>query len=349
VNASAVVTTTKDLGVRFRLVSLLPTVVLGLFALALAWSGAPGSPPDVSRVVAQAKGVTGWAGFLLALTLLVAALIIEPFQLTLVRAFEGYWGESRIGRLLAAPGKAFHRARRDRLDRIQQRGGSDRQASAAAREDAARKLRAYPPADALLPTKLGNLLRAGEHRAGSRYGLDAVTMWPRLYPMLSDKLTTVLNDFRDQLDLAVRFCSVFLAATVISVACLATHGWWLAVAVGTLLLAVLSYRGALAAAAAYGQAVEAAVDLHRFDLIRALHLPLPANLTTEVRANEQLSQFLRHPYEYLYVLTTTGRGTDFAYDHGDQSAAVAAASRTSRSNLWTRLRAGRRGETLASG
>jgi len=219
VNASAVVTTTKDLGVRFRLVSLLPTVVLGLFALALAWSGAPGSPPDVSRVVAQAKGVTGWAGFLLALTLLVAALIIEPFQLTLVRAFEGYWGESRIGRLLAAPGKAFHRARRDRLDRIQQRGGSDRQASAAAREDAARKLRAYPPADALLPTKLGNLLRAGEHRAGSRYGLDAVTMWPRLYPMLSDKLTTGLNDFRDQLDLAVRFCSVFLAATVISVAC----------------------------------------------------------------------------------------------------------------------------------
>jgi hypothetical protein len=349
VNAAAVATATKDLGVRFRLVSLLPTVVLGLFALALAWSGAPGSPPDVSRVVEHAQDVTGWAGFLLILTLLVAALIVEPFQLALVRALEGYWGESRVGRLLAAPGKAFHRARRARLSRAQQRRGSERRVGAAAREEAARKLRAYPPAEALLPTKLGNLLRAAEHRAGSRYGLDAVTVWPRLYPLLSDKVTAGLNDFRDQLDLAVRFCSVFLAATVISVACLATHGWWLAVAAGALLLAVLSYRGALAAAAGYGQAVEAAVDLHRFDLIRAFHLPLPTSLTVEVRTNEQLSQFLRQPHEYLYALTTAGDGTDFAYDHGAWSAGAAAPARMSRTSLWTRLRAGLRGQRSALG
>jgi hypothetical protein len=46
--------------------------------------------------------------------------------------------------------------------------------------------------------------------------------------------------------------------------------------------ALLSYRAALAAAAAYCQALEAAFDLHRFDLLTALHLPLPANLIGEM-------------------------------------------------------------------
>ncbi len=129
-------------------------------------------------------------------------------------------------------------------------------------------------------------------------------------------MTASLEDLRDQLDLAVRFCTAFLAATMISVICLARHGWWLTVAAATLALAWLSYRGALTAATAYGQAVEAAFDLHRFDLLRALHLPLPTNLTSEVRANEQVSQFLRQPHEYLQALTATGRGVDFTYDHG---------------------------------
>jgi hypothetical protein len=72
---------------------------------------------------------------------------------------------------------------------------------------------------------------------------------------------------------------------------------------------------ALAVAAAYGQALEAAFDLHRFDLLTALHLPLPANLTGEVAANQELSRFLRQPSEYLHVLTQAQRGLNFTYRH----------------------------------
>ena len=316
-NADTIVAATSDLGVRFRFVSLLPVTVLALYALALAWSGAPAGSPSVGRAVLHARHVAGWQAVLLAVAVVVTALIAEPLQVTLVRSLEGYWGQSRAGRLLAAPGIAFHRARRRRLDRAQRRSPGEPVSvrAQAAREDAARKLRAYPPEAAILPTMLGNVLRSAEGRAGSRYGLDAIVVWPRLYPLLSDKVTAVLDDLRDQLDLAARFCAVFGIATVISAALLATHGWWLTAAAVTLAGALLSYRAALAAAAAYGQALEAAFDLHRFDLLTALHLALPANLTGEVTANQELSRFLRQPSEYLHALTQAQHGLNFTYRH----------------------------------
>lgn len=95
---------------------------------------------------------------------------------------------------------------------------------------------------------LGNVLRSAEGRAGSRYGLDAIVVWPRFYPLLSDKVTAVLDDLRDQLDLAARFCVVFGVATMISIVFLAADGWWLTAAAVTLAGSLLSYRAALAAA-----------------------------------------------------------------------------------------------------
>ena len=335
-NGDSLISAAADLGTRFRFASLLPTALLALYALALYWSGAPGRSPDVAQVIAHARHAAGWAGFLLALAIVVAALVAEPLQVPLIRVLEGYWGESPPGQLIAAPGKAFQRWRRDRIDRRQRRreetrgpaAGSARQAAReqAAREQAARELRSYPPRAAILPTRLGNVLRAAEHRAGSRYGLEATIAWPRLYPLLGDKLTGVLDDLRDQLDLAARFCVAFGLATVLSASCLAGHGWWLAVAGGTLLGAMLCYRAAVSAAAAYGEAIESAFDLHRFDLLKALHLPLPANLAEERTANQRLTLFLTQPAEYLTALSADPAGTrNFTYQH---EAAASAGPRT---------------------
>ena len=325
-NGDSLIAAAGDLGTRFRFVSLLPTALLALYALALYWSGAPGQAPEVARVITHAQKAADWAGFLLALGIVVVALIAEPLQVSLIRVLEGYWGESPPGRLLAAPGKALHRWRRDRLDRRQRRQGGTRGAvmgsdgkaarQQAAREQAARRLRTYPPRAATLPTRLGNVLRAAEHRAGSRYGLEATVAWPRLYPLLGDKLTGVLDDLRDQLDLAARFCVAFALATVLSVCFLADYGWWLAVAAVTFLGALLCYRAAVSAAAAYGEAIEAAFDLHRFELLKALHLPLPADLARERVANQRLSRFLTQPTEYVIALSADPAGPDnLTYQH----------------------------------
>jgi hypothetical protein len=157
---------------------------------------------------------------------------------------------------------------------------------------AASELRRLPPREYLMPTRLGNALRAAELRAGEPYGLDAVVAWPRLYPLLSDPVRALVDGQRDALDVNARFCAVFAAAAVIAAVLLAAHGWWLLVAAGCLVLAWLAYRSAVAAAIAYGEAIRAAVDLHRFTLLEALHLPLPATLEEERSVNGELSRFL---------------------------------------------------------
>ena len=73
---------------------------------------------------------------------------------------------------------------------------------------------------------------------------------------------------------------------------LATHPLWLLLALAAAVIARLAYTGTAMAASAYGRTIEAAFDLHRFDLLAALHLPLPADSAAERSANETLSAFV---------------------------------------------------------
>jgi hypothetical protein len=158
---------------------------------------------------------------------------------------------------------------------------------------AARRLeRSFPAEDELMPTQLGNVLRAGENRAGGRYGLLTVVTWPRLYPLLPEKTAGIVDDQRDQLDLASRFCVVCLLGAAVSLGLLVTHGWWLLVPAAALALGWISYRAAIAAALQYAVGLETAYDLHRVELLRALHLRLPTDSTSERKTNEALSTFL---------------------------------------------------------
>jgi hypothetical protein len=296
----------RDLGTRFALVGMVPGGLLAVFVLALLWSGAPDEAPDLDVMLDHARGLDGWEAGLLVVAVGVSALLLQPLQLGLVRLLEGYW--PAWAGPFTARGRRRQRARFDALaavsaPRPEPPGPEELIAMGAA--DA--QLRRSFPADpaALLPTRLGNVLRAAESRAGEPYGLDAVVAWPRLYPLLSDSVRAVVDDQRDGLDLAARFCAVFAAAAAVSAGLLLTAGWWLLVPAACLALAWLSYRGAVAAAVAYGEGIRAAIDLHRFDLLTALRLPLPATLEQERAINEQLSLFLRQSWP-----------VDFVYSHG---------------------------------
>ncbi len=293
----------KGLGMRFNLIGIIPTMLLFLFILALLWSGAPGSPPKLCMVVKKIEKLQVNDAIFFTLAILAFALIIQPLQLSMVKILEGYWGASWPGTMLARLGIRIQRWKRQRLE-VQTR--STRQVTPAEQERMGaaswRLHRYYPAKKQLLPTALGNVLRAAEINSGKRYGHDAVVVWPRLYPLLSEKVTTILADQRNQLDLAVRFCVMFIVAFLVSIILLIRFGWWLIVPAVTLLLAWLSYRAAIAAALAYGEGIKTAFDLHRFDLLKALHLPLPPDRKTEREANQALSDFLRQgvPENFLY-------------------------------------------------
>jgi hypothetical protein len=293
---------------RLVLVGLLPNATLVLIILALTASGAPADPPSLQRLLVAIDNVTlERLASVLALVLIVS-MIVQSFQFSLVRLLEGYWDDIRVGRWFSAIGKHVHQRRRQRLEQLML--AEPRTPEEERRQQWAEdRLSQYPAEDRLLPTRLGNTLRAAEDEAGQRYGLPTIAAMPRLYPYLSERLTAVFSDRRNQLDVAVRFCTVLaLAAAIAAVLLLPNGGRWRLLPLGIIALAWISYKAAVRAAASYGQALFVAFDLHRFDMIRALHYPLPNSRAEELAFNERLSDFL-----------TMGVVPDDEYQHGQQA------------------------------
>ncbi len=292
--------------VRIVVGGLLPTATLMLVVLGLLATGAPTASPNIARLMERIGGLR--LSHLVALVLCALALtvLVQPFQLRLVRLFEGYgWEGFALGRAIRRMGIQWQLRRLQRLDQTAFSVAGNAEEAQRQLLATAQRRTYYPrnPAN-LLPTRLGNALRAAEDCAGQRYGLDTNACMPRLYPHLSERLTQVLNDRRNQLDVAVRLCAVLLLATVISTPMLMGDGWWLTVPAATGLLAWVAYRGAVHAAVSYGQALYVAFDLHRFDMVRGLHYSPPPR-ERERAFNSELSAFLRgeidqvsHPYAH---------------------------------------------------
>ncbi|MFJ9037318.1 hypothetical protein ACIRF8_12100 [Streptomyces sp. NPDC102406] len=266
-----------------RLASLLPVVACATFVMLIIVSGAPGAPPDAGRLRRALAGVGAGETALLVLGLIVAALLLDPLQLRLVRLLEGEWPRSlaRLSRWSAGR----QRARRDvlagarRLMTGSTPSGVQVQRAGEAGELLRRRFArdSEPPR----PTALGNTLAAMEDRAGLPYGWDAVVAWPRLYPLLSSEVRFVVDGQRERLDTLARLSVCSAVTAILTTLLLYASGWWMLLAVGPAGIARAAYVGAVQTAMAYGRAVEVAFDLHRFDLLRQLHLPLPPGAGAE--------------------------------------------------------------------
>jgi hypothetical protein len=260
---------------RFVLVSYLPTYAGTLFLLILVWAGAPGGRLSFGRAWQTATGFGAVPLVFLAIIITLVSVLFHPLQASMVRLLEGRWftvGRRRqLKRKRALEAMASYTG--DKPSRAEeQRAGV---AGAALRQR-------FPLPDELVrPTTLGNVLAAMEDDAGRTYGWDSVVTWPRLYPLLSDTMRTIVNDRRDALDITSRVAVTAAVCAAASVVLLSRAGWWLALSLIPMVTAVLAYWAAVQAALALSESVHTAFDLHRFDLLKALHVPLPADLAEE--------------------------------------------------------------------
>jgi hypothetical protein len=142
-----------------------------------------------------------------------------------------------------------------------------------------------------MPTLLGNVLRDGEDNAGRRYGLK-FNVYPRMYPSLSPKLDSAISAQLDVLDTTSALCIVFALITLLALPLLAHLDWWSLVPLVAILASAISYRGAITTARRHGTLLATAFDLHRFDMLTALHYELPLTPEDELKLNEELSGFL---------------------------------------------------------
>lgn len=296
----------KALGDRFNLVNVVPAIVPAALLLVLIRGGAYSGAFSWSEAIPDLNAITGGGAVLFVLGVLMLGVVLSPFQVGLVRLLEGYWGDSRLAVRLTDMGVEVQRRRLaatlaaleigtagvsgGSLE-LQARSERARRQAIAKAVSAARKRGRFPDEALLLPTSLGNVLRAAETTAGERYGLGTVTLFPRLRQVLSPRLDSSLAQLLTQLDTSAALCISFAISAGFS-APLVTQGWLALLPVGFLALSVLSYRGAESAAAYHGRLLDVAFDLHRFDLVLALHYPAPRTPRAELAFNRRLTEFL---------------------------------------------------------
>lgn len=147
------------------------------------------------------------------------------------------------------------------------------------------RLRGTPSSARVMPTRLGNILRAAEGRPEDRYGLDGVRCWPRLWLMLPDTTRTELTTSRGSLDASAvgwLWSALFVVWTPLA--------WW-AAPVG-IAAAVFMYRELLTSAEVFGELFVSAYDLHRSSLYEATRWPLPSTPAEERQTGSLLDEYL---------------------------------------------------------
>ncbi len=249
--------------------------------------------------------ITWWAGLdtVQALLVIAAALILVSLSAAVMRRFdhvilrllEGYWPAwpmiRGLRRWLTA---RYQRAITDAEQTVVSLEGKTPEEltfDQSARLNKAEERIRYAPRQPhqLMPTRLGNILRASERRPRARYGLETVYVWPRLWLLLPEQAREDVANAREALNSSVRLVAWGLLFILWS-----WVAWW--AFIPGLLVAVVAYQWALSQAKTYGDLLVACFDLYRFDLYRALHWPLPANSATEKSHGERLTQYLYRGY-----------------------------------------------------
>ena len=213
-------------------------------------------------------------GLASAVGIVFIAIVLGTQVVAITRLFEGYWGPLPVDATLGKLGRRWQNRRRTRL------------AGRTSDRDYLRFYLGYAPTGEVLPTRLGNVLRAAESYPGDdqRWQLDAVFWWPRLYLLLPDSARAQIDETRATLDQMV-VLSMLLAAYVPVAVGFGFAGMrpavWAWCAVGALVVSRLTYLTAVSAAAAFGELVRCGFDLFRTDLLKHLGWPIPETLANE--------------------------------------------------------------------
>jgi hypothetical protein len=286
-------------------VGLLPTLLAVGAITFLVAADAPAQPFTWNRAETAAERIgTSGAVFITAVSIALA-ISLQPLQFRLVQLLEGYW-PAWVPLLVARVGIASETRRRDRIiKRISMPSALSSGPAQTAAEEKSQTAEIqvrerFPSEDRLLPTALGNALRASEDRVGQRYGLESVIIWPRLFRVLPREFQEALDDEVTQLDVSARLTVTWsIAAAVGSVVvlrdphALAEHPAWGAIVACVWLLARLSYSSAVESALAHGSDVEVAIDLYRDRVVEAMRLPPTRKLSQDRRVFAQLCRLFQ--------------------------------------------------------
>lgn len=165
----------------------------------------------------------------------------------------------------------------------------------------------YPPPHAgIMPTKFGNILKASEAYAGTRYGIDAVEFWPRLLHVIPPSYKQIIDEARNELSFLVNMSAlsvVFYLLCILGILSNASYfPDWDRVLENSLRyiiaggLALFSNwffnRAAIFSVGDFGMILRSSYDLFRLDLLEHFRLKHPKNLVEEFQVWKNLRELM---------------------------------------------------------
>jgi hypothetical protein len=272
-----------------------PAVVFWIGGLALWIRGGPGTS-RLSEVGdwLDRQTVTVQIAALLGVLLAVAAstVVVERLTNPMFRLLEGYWPSWAKWPRHLLVSRAQHKADDDnqKMQALWSRKGAgetltgDDQDRLAVLEV---HYRHFPSTRTrFMPTRVGNIMRAAETRPDDKYGLDTVIVWPRLWLVMPDSTRQELLLSRQSLDSATSGVVWGLAFCLF-----APLSWW-APLVGFAVAAGLLMWWVPARALVFADLLEAAYDVHRGELYKALRWPQPRTPQNEAQTGKDVTNYL---------------------------------------------------------
>lgn len=238
-------------------------------------------------VPARVQDLEGGARlFAIAAAALALALVLASAATPLTRVLEGYY--------LWPPKLKDWRIKRHKKRQQELRAAIS---SSTSRVDMMRyreRLNGYPRVGWLvLPTRLGNALRAGESYGWVQYGFSVPDLWTHLTAVASSELRRQLRQSRTVLDLFIAATWLSAALAVVTLATLVSDysPQFLAWAVVLAALVPFWYHRAVGSVAWYARSMWALADLCRTDLADRLGLQLPGTLEEERKLWRAVSEY----------------------------------------------------------
>ena len=190
----------------------------------------------------------------------------EPMNGWFLQRLLGYWGPLNF---LGAPLRMLLRKKNERLQREQNTRGT------VEGNDAVKTALHYLPVpEQVVATEFGCALVASDRRIYSKYGLSADVCWTPLSYVLPDAARKAVADASGDIEASGRL----LFWTLASLGWIAVAPHWPAIGiiVGVVaIVATFGYLRLVQQGRAYADAFEAAFDVGRASLYKALRLPLP--------------------------------------------------------------------------
>ncbi|HEU4701616.1 MAG TPA: hypothetical protein VFS37_03970 [Conexibacter sp.] len=261
------------------------------FALVALWLTASGGLLP-NELEAQSDGVQI---AILGVTGLLLGLALSGLNYGLTQLLEGYPLEARRSWPLfgAVYRWMIGRQAAQRRSMVARRDSDVEPDSSLARWQLDRR---FPPEEYLLPTSMGNAIRAFESHANSRWGLDGIAVWPRIEQLLSaderEPHVDAKLDFNVFLNGAVGAVAVGLALLADLVVNHPLDAWLSWLYLLPFAVAYASYRQTIGAAIRWGSEMRASVDLRRLDLYERLGVRKPTSFSDERHVADHVNQML---------------------------------------------------------